>query len=334
MILALETSCDETAAAVVKRNGEGVAVLSSVVASQIDLHRLTGGVVPDVASREHVRQTVPVVGQALDVAGIAPGDVDAIAISNRPGLLPALIVGVETAKALAFAWNKPVIPTHHIAGHIFANWINERAPEFPCLALVVSGGHTELVWMETRGVFRTVGQTLDDAAGEAFDKVGRLLGLPYPGGPEISRVAQNGDPHRFKFPRALLAPKTNLDFSFSGLKTSVLYHIGKRACSPQEVEDIAASFQEAVVSVLVEKTARALERFHLKSVVLSGGVAANQTLRARLRDRVQSEGAEFFVPEISYCTDNAAMIGAAALLVGEPTRDYASVQAVAREPLG
>jgi N6-L-threonylcarbamoyladenine synthase len=317
----------------VVQNGEGVAVLSSVVASQIDLHRLTGGVVPDVASREHVRQVIPVVRHALEMAGVSRGDVDAIAVSNRPGLLPALVVGVETAKALAFAWNKPVIPTHHIAGHIFANWI-ERAPKFPCLALVVSGGHTELVWMEKRGMFKAVGQTLDDAAGEAFDKVGRLLGLPYPGGPEISRIAKNGDPHRFKFPRALLAPKTNLDFSFSGLKTSVLYHIGERECPPQEVRDIAASFQEAVVAALVEKTARAVVALRPRSVVLCGGVAANETLRTRLEERVKHEGAEFFVPDFSYCTDNAAMIGAAALLVGRATQDYTSVQAVAREALG
>lgn len=332
IVLAIETSCDETAAAVVEKRGGSVVVLSNVVASQIDIHAATGGVVPDVASREHVRQVVPVVESALKQAGMEPENLDAVAVTNRPGLLPALVIGVESAKAVAAVWNKPLIPVHHIAGHIFANWIGEAPPAFPCLALVVSGGHTELVLMRRLGQFEKVGQALDDAAGEAFDKVARLLGLGYPGGPAISRAAEHGDPTAVDFPRALMAPKSNLDFSFSGLKTSVRYHIGDRKLSEQETADIAASFQAAAVDALVAKTERAMVKYKPASVVLAGGVAANAALREQLKPRVEDQGAVFFMPDFAYCTDNAAMIGAAAVLIGKK-QPLSRVQAIARESL-
>lgn len=334
-ILAIETSCDETAAAVVQSSGYGVRVISNVVASQIDIHKVTGGVIPDVASREHVRQMIPVVSQAMRRAHTMPRKLSAIAVTNRPGLLSALTIGVETAKTLATVWKKPLIPVHHIAGHISANWIvprsHNRLPAFPCLGLVVSGGHTELVWMKKLGDMRIVGRTRDDAAGEAFDKVARLLGLSYPGGPVISKEARFGNPNAIAFPRAMME-KGNLDFSFSGLKTSVRYHVADRKLRTSEIRDIAASFQEAVVDALVQKTVRAIERFEPMSVVLAGGVAANRALRTRLRAETRKQHLAFFMPEFRYCTDNAAMIGAAALLFGKPLASPFRVRAIAQDP--
>jgi N6-L-threonylcarbamoyladenine synthase len=309
-ILAIETSCDETAVAVCVGDGNSVAVETSLVRSQIDIHQAYGGVVPEVAAREHLEMIMPMLMRAVRHDGEG---IDAIAVTFGPGLAPALRVGVEAAKTLAWAWNKPLIPVCHLEGHIYANWIGQNAPSFPVLALIVSGGHTELVLMRDHGVFERLGETLDDAAGEAFDKVAKMLGLPYPGGPAVDRLAEHGNPKAFTFPRAML-DRDDFMFSFAGVKTSVLYELRR-----QEVRlgddafraDIAASFQEAVVDVLVQKTMRAAGKYQPASIVLAGGVAANAALRGRLKDYAAAVGIPVFLPDFKYSLDNAAMIGAA-----------------------
>ncbi len=310
-ILAIETSCDETAAAVVEN---GRVMLSSVVASQMDLHARYGGVYPEVASRQHVLSIVPVVQQALNQAHVTLSEVDAIAVTCGPGLAGSLVVGVNAAKGLALGAGRPLVAVNHLEGHIYSAWVYEAGevpspePQFPLLTLLVSGGHTELVLMPDHLTYRRLGATLDDAAGEAFDKVGRLLGLPYPGGPSIQKVAEEGDPQRFRFPRARL--EGTWDFSFSGLKTAVLYEVQKfqKANRTLPVADLAASFQAAVVDVLVEKTLAAARTFGVKEIVVAGGVSANRALRQAFRAQSQFP---VRIPRLSLCTDNAAMIGAA-----------------------
>jgi N6-L-threonylcarbamoyladenine synthase len=310
LILALETSCDETSVAIV-RNGRQVLV--NLVSSQIDTHRQFGGVVPEVASRKHVEVITHILQQAVTEAGIDIADVHAIAVTHGPGLSGSLLIGMVAAKALALVTGKPLIGVHHIAGHIYANQI-EHEIQYPALALVVSGGHTELVLLEAEGQFRRIGQTRDDAAGEAYDKVARALGLPYPGGPHIDRLAHESQ-QPLRFPRAWLEPDS-YDFSFSGLKSAVLAALNQAQMKqmPLAPADVAAGFQESVVDVLVEKAIRATKAFGVTQLLLAGGVAANKGLRQALRTRCQSEQLALLIPSFEYCTDNAAMIGAAAYI--------------------
>ena len=306
-LLGIETSCDETAAAVVEN---GTKVLANVVASQMNIHRRFGGVVPEVASRRHVEQITLVIEEALAKAGITLDEVDAIAVTKGPGLVGALLIGVSAAKALAFSRQIPLVGVHHIAGHIYANRLVEEMI-FPCLTLVVSGGHTELVLMREHGRYHILGETRDDAAGEAYDKVARALGLAYPGGPEIDRLAQKGQAS-IDFPRAWLEPDS-YDFSFSGLKSAVLNHLHQLEQKEEPVHraNVAASFQESVVEVLVGKTLRAAEEFQVKQVLLAGGVAANQRLRQRMQQACAQHGLPLVIPPLWLCTDNAAMIASA-----------------------
>ncbi|SES24115.1 N6-L-threonylcarbamoyladenine synthase [Gracilibacillus ureilyticus] len=306
-ILGIETSCDETAAAIIK---DGREIASNVVASQIESHKRFGGVVPEIASRHHVEQITLVLEETFEKAGLKMEDIDAVAVTEGPGLVGALLVGVNAAKALAFAHNKPLVGVHHIAGHIYANRLVKEF-EFPLLALVVSGGHTELILMEEHGDFNIIGETRDDAAGEAYDKVARTLKLPYPGGPKIDQLAQNGEPV-IDFPRAWLEDGS-YDFSFSGLKSAVIntLHNAKQRGQEYKNEEIAASFQASVVEVLVEKTYRAANQYGVKQVIVAGGVAANKGLRNAMEAKFKGEATELMFPPISLCTDNAAMIAAA-----------------------
>ena len=325
-ILAIETSCDETAAAVV---ADGRRLLSNVVASQIELHRRFGGVFPEVASRQHVLTIHNVVRQALDEAGVTHlAELDGLAVTHGPGLAGSLLVGVNTAKGMAFASGLPLLPVNHLEGHVYSNWIvlDEADPavahldEFPVVVLIVSGGHTELLLMAGHCRYQRLGGTLDDAAGEAFDKVARLLGLGYPGGPAIQQAAQRGDPSRYPLPRPLMqGGEHRFDFSFSGLKTAVLNLTKKLAQEgivaqedPQVAADIAASFQASVVEVLVAKTLDAAQAFQARRVCICGGVSANAQLRRVAQERCQALGLPLHIPPLFLCTDNAAMIGAAA----------------------
>ncbi|MFV1990891.1 MAG: tRNA (adenosine(37)-N6)-threonylcarbamoyltransferase complex transferase subunit TsaD [Acidimicrobiales bacterium] len=305
-ILAIETSCDETAAAVV---AGGRRVCSSVVSSQVDLHARFGGVVPEIAGRAHEQILNPVVAEALVEAGVDGSQIDAVAATVGPGLIGALLVGVSAAKAFALSWDVPYVAVNHLEGHMYAAFLDEPDLELPAIVLLVSGGHTMLVSMEGHGQYRMLGGTIDDAAGEAFDKVARTLGLGYPGGPEIDRLALGGDPTAIKFPRALR--DRPYDFSFSGLKTAVVNHV-RNIDGEVPVEDIAASFQEAVVDVLATKTQRAAQDTGARAICLGGGVAANSGLRERILDVCHAEGIQAYLPSHSLCTDNAAMIGAAA----------------------
>jgi N6-L-threonylcarbamoyladenine synthase len=333
-ILGIETSCDETSAAVVVG---GSAVLSNVISSQIALHQAHGGVVPELAARAHVTALVPVVRAALAEAGLEMRQLDAIAVTHGPGLAGSLLVGVNAAKAMAYVHDLPLVPVNHLEAHVAANWLRDPgaeidAPELPAICLLVSGGHTELLLVERPGKFRLLGRTLDDAAGEAFDKGARLLGLGYPGGPAVQRAAEGGDSTAFDLPRAM--PGENYDFSFSGLKTALLRVIEpyrlpdppKPTLAPGRfaehrppsfrdglpVADLAASFQAAIVDVLVEKTLRAALRSGAKSMLLAGGVAANRPLRTALQHAADTAGMRLHVPAFAFCTDNAAMIAGAA----------------------
>lgn len=311
-ILAIETSCDETAAAVVEN---GRIIRSNVISSQVETHRKYGGVVPEIASRKHVESVIWIIEEALKEAGIAPRDLSAIAVTQGPGLVGSLLVGIIAAKSLACALELPLIGVHHIAGHIYANQLQKEL-EYPLIALVVSGGHTELVHMTGPGKFRIIGQTRDDAAGEAYDKVARALHLPYPGGPHIDRLAHEAD-HEMTMPRAWL--DDSYDFSFSGLKSAVLNVINQAQMRGEALmtTQIAKGFQESVIDVLVTKAARAVQEFGARQLLLAGGVAANRGLRARLAERCESLGIPLLVPPMSLCTDNAAMIAAAAHLKWE-----------------
>ncbi|ANB60500.1 tRNA (adenosine(37)-N6)-threonylcarbamoyltransferase complex transferase subunit TsaD [Anoxybacteroides amylolyticum] len=313
-VLGIETSCDETAAAVVKNGRE---IMSNIVSSQMESHKRFGGVVPEVASRHHVEQITLVIEQAMNDADITFAELDAIAVTQGPGLVGALLIGVNAAKALAFAHQLPLISVHHIAGHIYANRLVTEM-KFPLLALVVSGGHTELVYMKEHGVFEVVGETRDDAAGEAYDKVARALSLPYPGGPHIDRLAHEGEA-TIDLPRAWLE-EGSYDFSFSGLKSAVInaLHNAKQRGETIEAKDMAASFQASVIDVLVTKTVKAAQRYDVRQVLLAGGVAANRGLRAELeRKMAMLEGVELVIPPLSLCTDNAAMIAAAGTILFE-----------------
>lgn len=309
-ILAIESSCDETAAAVVHNGRE---VLSNVISSQIDLHKLYGGVVPEIASRKHIEKINQVIEEALSEAKVTLDDIDAIGVTYGPGLVGALLVGVAEAKAIAFAKNLPLVGVHHIEGHISANYIEHPDLEPPFLCLVVSGGHTHLVRVKDYGTYEILGRTRDDAAGEAYDKVARAIGLGYPGGPKIDRLAKEGNPEAVKFPKAHIEDAP-YDFSFSGLKSAVLNYINGCKMKGQTFDpaDIAASFQKAVVDVLVEKAMHAVEEFGTYTFAIAGGVAANSALRAGMEAACKERGIRFCYPSPILCTDNAAMIGAAA----------------------
>lgn len=321
-ILGIETSCDETSCAIVK---DGRILMSNVIASQIDIHRATGGVVPEVAAREHVVKIVPVLNESLKIAGINLSEIDAVAVTYGPGLLSSLLIGVNAAMTLAKVLKKPLIPVHHIEGHIYANWILQSAkeidvPKFPALVLTVSGGHNELILWEEHGRYKFLGATLDDAAGEAFDKVARLLSLQYPGGPSIQRAALKGDPNKYKLPRAWV---TKWDFSFSGLKTAMLRlvqeHLPKiksKKLKEQFIADAAASFQEAVCEVLAIKTINAAKKYKAKEIHLAGGVSANSRLRELVRSLINEQFPHNkptlrYCTDLKLCTDNAAMIATA-----------------------
>jgi len=309
-ILGIETSCDETAAAVVR---DGREIRSNVVASQFDIHHRYGGVVPELACRRHIESIIPVIDEALESAQTPLSEIDLIAVTQGPGLIGALLVGLSTAKAMAYASSKPLLGVNHLAGHIYSIFLEYPDLTFPCLALVVSGGHTELYRVDQHGLFYQLGTTLDDAAGEAFDKVAKMLGLGYPGGPVIDRYAQQGDPQAISFPRPVLN-RESLDFSFSGLKTAVSLFIRANQDNMNERlrQDIAASFQQAAVDVLVMKTLQAARQTRVKNVIVVGGVACNSQLRRELSQRAQELGLTIFFPRPSLCTDNAAMIACAA----------------------
>ena len=333
-ILGIETSCDETAAAVVEN---GTKVLSNVIASSVDLHAATGGVVPEVAAREHIRQISPVIDKALKDASVSWDEIDAVAVTQEPGLIASLLIGINTAQTIAYIHKKPLIPINHISGHIYANWL-DRADDmdFPILVLTISGGHNDMVLMENHHKFKVIGETLDDAAGEAFDKVARLLNLGFPGGPVIAKAAEKGDPTGFKFPRTHLHGDENrYNFSFSGLKSAVWREVSgalsngrsrvkpgmtynksgmtynKSGMTTRKVNDIAASFQMAVIDILADKLVRAAAEYGVKAVHLAGGVSANQLLRQVVRERLPKEISLLWPAKNIYCTDNAAMVASA-----------------------
>ena len=305
VILAIETSCDETAAAVVMGGND---VLSSVVSTQIDLHAQYGGVVPEIAGRAHLDLLNPVIAQAIRESGIDERRINAVAATHGPGLIGALLIGVSAAKALALTWEVPYIGVNHLEAHLYAGLLEDPTLEMPLVVLLVSGGHTMLIEMRGHGQYKLLGRTIDDAAGEAFDKVARFLGLGYPGGPAIDAIARTGDPRAISFPRAMM--NDGLDFSFSGLKTSVINYVRNNPAA--NTADVAACFQEAVVDVLVSKSRKAADLIGAKGLVLGGGVAANSLLRTRFMEMCESDGRRGLVPSRAMCTDNAAMIGSAA----------------------
>ena len=310
IILAIESSCDETAVAIIKNGHE---ILANVVSTQIEIHRRYGGVVPEIASRKHLELINAVVQEALDQAHMILDDVTHIAVTYGPGLVGALLVGVATAKALAFSSGKPLIGVHHIEGHICANFLVKQDFQFPLVCLVVSGGHTNIIKITDHGQYLLLGQTKDDAAGEAYDKIARAIGLPYPGGPHIEQLAKEGNADAIELPRAWMG-EDNYDFSFSGLKSAVLNYLNKTKMKGEEINpaDVAASFQQAVLDVLVQKTVRAAVENGVDTILLAGGVAANGTLRNQLQNAASEHHIQVHYPPIHFCTDNAAMIGAAA----------------------
>lgn len=310
LVLGIETSCDETAAAVVRNGRE---VLSNVISSQIDLHTLYGGVVPEIASRKHIEKINQVIKEALVQADVSLDDIDVVGVTYGPGLVGALLVGVAQAKAISYAANKPLVGVHHIEGHVYANFIKYPELEPPFLCLIVSGGHSHLVIVKDYSDFEILGRTRDDAAGEAYDKVARAIGLGYPGGPKIDALAKEGNKHAIEFPRAHIAG-SEYDFSFSGLKSSVLNYLNGAKMKGEAINkaDVAASFQEAVVEVLVTNTIRAALDFGIDKVALAGGVASNSHLRESMKKACEDNNLKFYYPDPIYCTDNAAMIACAA----------------------
>src|SRR3989344_3549603 len=348
LILGIETSCDETGAALIEATDKNkkVKLISNKLASSLNLHKKTGGIIPEIAAREQVKYIIPVINRAIEQCNnLTIDDVDAIAVTIGPGLIGSLLVGVETARTFSYIWKKPIIPVNHLIGHIYANFISEihnsefiihnsaADVQFPTIALIVSGGHTDLVLINNHGSIKWLGGTRDDAAGEAFDKIGRLLGLPYPVGPSIEKEAAKGDPKKFNFPRPLMynrdfsakgGPASGWDFSFSGLKTAVFREISRykdiKILSEQTIADISASLQEAIVDVLVYKTLKAAQRYKVKSILLGGGVAANSKLREQFELKIENLELKipFFVPEKRLCTDNAAMIATAAFYNYKP----------------
>jgi N6-L-threonylcarbamoyladenine synthase len=332
LILAVETSCDETSVSVVR---DGHEILANIISSQIEVHQRFGGVVPEVASRQHILAVTPLIQQALDEAGVGWPDLTAIAATYGPGLLGALLVGLVSAKAIAWTRDIPFIGVHHLAAHIWANVLAERDLPLPFLCLLVSGGHTSLVKVSGPQTFELLGDTLDDAVGEAYDKVARMMGLPYPGGPHIDRLAKSGNPEAYAFPRALLH-EPGFRFSLSGLKTAVRRAIEKheQEGKPIPVEDMAASFQAAIVDVLVAKTITAAKQYGLKTIALAGGVAANSALRAALKEACDRRGWRLALPPMALCTDNAAMIaGLAHDLYLDGVRSPLDLEAKSRMPL-
>lgn len=309
LILGIESSCDETAAAVVKN---GRTVLSNVISSQIELHKLYGGVVPEIASRKHIEKINQVIESALEEANVTLNDIDAIAVTYGPGLVGALLVGVAEAKAISYATGKPLVGVHHIEGHVSANYIEHPDLEPPFLCLIVSGGHTHLVMVNDYGQYQIIGRTRDDAAGEAFDKVARAIGLGYPGGPKIDKLSKEGNPHAINFPQGHIADAP-FDFSFSGVKSAVLNHINSCQMKGEEINpaDVAASFQESVVDVLAKRTVAAAKELGVTKIALAGGVASNQGLRAKMEEVCNKHKYSLYYPSPIFCTDNAAMIGAA-----------------------
>lgn len=316
IILSIETSCDETAASVIKNGNE---IISNEVVTQMMTHKKFGGVVPEVASRQHVEVMTTVIDEALKNANMQMDDIDAIAVTEGPGLIGALLVGVASAKALAFSHQKPLIPVHHIAGHIYANHL-VKPLEFPLIALIVSGGHTELIYMKNHLDFEVIGETRDDAVGEAYDKVARTIGLPYPGGPEVDRLAQIGQ-DTLNFPRVWLE-KDSYGFSFSGLKSAVINTLHNKKQKNDEIikEDVATSFQNSVVEVLVGKTMAAVKDYDVQHLIVAGGVAANKGLRHALEEETGKLGIDLSIPPLNLCTDNAAMIGSVAHFLYENNR--------------
>lgn len=318
IILAIETSCDETAASIAQGDNEKLSIIANVVSSQINIHKKYGGVVPEVAAREHIINIIPVIDKALKIAKIKKQDaskkISAIAVTSGPGLITSLMVGLETAKTLAYAWKLPIVSVNHIEGHLYSNFINREKTNFPCLVLTVSGGHTQLVLMKNHLQYKTIGETRDDAAGEAFDKAAQLLGLGYPGGPEISRRAElfrlTNKKTNISLPRPMI-DSPNYEFSFSGLKTALLYTLQKDKNYKKRINEYCAAFEDAVVEVLIEKTIRAGKQFKVKTIMLAGGVAANKRLREKLSEATKEISLEFSMPEMKYTTDNAAMIASA-----------------------
>lgn len=327
IVLGIETSCDETAAAVLE---DGRVLRSSIIASQIDLHRIYGGVVPEIASRKHMEMIVPVIYEAMNTARITFQDIGGVAVTRGPGLVGALLVGLSVAKSIAFALNIPFVGVNHLNGHVASIFLTEKNPEFPFVALVVSGGHTNIYYVKDLNHFTLLGQTRDDAAGEAFDKAAKLLDIGYPGGAVIDQLAKRGNRELIQFPRAM---KDSMDFSFSGLKTSLLVLLKKRGYpfTDEELPDVAASYQEAIVDVLVEKTLRAAELSSVSRIVVCGGVAANSRLRERFIDESKSRGIEAYIPPPVLCTDNAAMIAVVGdYLLNTGFRDSMDLNAVSR----
>lgn len=339
-ILGIETSCDETAAAIVestnpigqydkKTTNKKIIILSSVVATSLELHAKTGGIIPESAAREQIKYIIPVIQKCLRDARMSEKNIDALAVTIGPGLIGSLLVGVETAKTLAFTWNKPLIPVNHLIGHIYANFISDAKKQthpivFPAVALLVSGNHTDLLLLKTHATLQWLDGTRDDAAGEAFDKIGRILSMPYPAGPVIENASKQGDPKSFLFPRPLIH-SNDYSFSFSGLKTAVYREVEKLKQKQKNIDqktifDIAASAQQAIVDVLTTKTLRAVKQYNVKSLLLGGGVAANQKLKETIERSIKIEGLQtkLFVPKKNLCTDNAAMIAAAAFYHGQP----------------
>lgn len=322
-ILGIETSCDETSAALIRTNKQNVKLVSNIVASSISLHAKTGGIIPEVAAREQVKFIIPVINKALEEINNPQRELDAIAVTVGPGLIGSLLVGVETARTLAYIWQKPLIAVNHLFGHIYANWIEKQEDyiEFPSIAVVVSGGHTDLVLMENHNNIKWLGGTRDDAAGEAFDKTGRLLNLPYPGGAYVEKNAGGVGKDIFNFPRPMIN-SNDFDFSFSGIKTAVLREvekIGQDNLTKEDVKNLSYSLQNAIFDVIISKTIKACMNYNAKSIVLGGGVAANKTLQERFKEYIQKNNLhiKFFVPQKSLCTDNAAMIATAGFFNNE-----------------
>jgi N6-L-threonylcarbamoyladenine synthase len=330
IILGIETSCDETAAAVVRTNEDDkkIELLSNVVSTSLSLHAQTGGIIPEVAAREQVRYIIPVIKKALEALGSLQEEIDAIAVTVGPGLIGSLLVGVETARTMSYVWAKPLIAVNHLFGHIYANFIGENNIEFPAIALIVSGGHTDLVLMKNHSKIKWLGGTRDDAAGEAFDKTGRLLNLPYPAGPLIEKLATGITKDVYNFPRPMIG-SDDFDFSFSGLKSAVFREIQKlRTPREEDVKNISYSLQQAIFDVLIKKTFLAAKKYNAKSILLGGGVAANQKLRDEFQSSIinSQSSIKLFVPPKNLCTDNAAMIAAAAFFNPEKT-DWRKISA-------
>ena len=329
-VLAIESSCDESAAAVLDR---GRGLLAHELFSQIELHRVFGGVVPELASRDHIRRLLPLIRRVLEASDTSPRELTGVAYTAGPGLIGALLTGAALARSLAYAWGIPAVGVHHLEGHLLAPLLEADPPPFPHVALLVSGGHTMLIEVQGIGRYEVLGETRDDAAGEAFDKTAKLLGLPYPGGPQLALLAERGKPGEFDFPRPML-DRPGLEFSFSGLKTAVLHAVRARQLSEQVKADVAYAVQDAIVETLAAKALRALEQTGLETLVVSGGVSANTRLRARLDAQMRSRGGRVYYPRIEFCTDNAAMIAVAGLArLASGPHDGLSIQARAQWPL-